>query len=226
MGIAIANRKHRCDFGALSTFWAVEIPTRNPGIGNQKFSKILGFLTTLIPLCMSSMRSGEMSCCLMWQQTHSQQILHGEGWSAFPLGFEGHPRIFTRFLENSRFQKTRPNCGFTHEKWPTNFDEFSRLALRLRVTFCMSPHRSLSISFRVEFDLDPNRLSSWRWWSITELLLAHPPPLLSESFWGTSQCGFRGFPFPGFLGSLRFCMSFQWHRRTWHQGTNLYLAPR
>ena len=56
-----------------------------------------------------------------------------------------------------------PNCGVTHEKRPTNFDKFSRLALRLRVTFFMSPHMSPSISFRVELDLDPNRLSSWRW---------------------------------------------------------------
>ena len=29
------------------------LETRNPGIGNQKFSKILGVVTTLIPLCRS-----------------------------------------------------------------------------------------------------------------------------------------------------------------------------
>ena len=175
----------------------LELEIRN----SQKFSE---FWQLWFPCAWAAWEVVKCLAVLIWQQTHSQQILHGEGWSAFPLGFEVHPRIFTRFLENSRFQKTRPNCGFTHEKWPTNFDEFSRLALRLRVTFCMSPHRSLSISFRVEFDLDPNRHSSWRWWLTTELLLAHSPLLLSESLWGTSQCGFRGFPFPEFLGSW-FC---------------------
>ena len=149
---------------ALSLVWfAGATPDRNPGIGNQKSSKILGVLTTLNPLCMSSMRSGETFCCF---DVTANSFTTAFAWRrviCVPLGVhKGNPRIFTRFLENSRFQKARPNCGFTHEKWPTNFDEFSRLALKLRVTFFMSPHMSPSISFRVELGLDPNRLSSWR----------------------------------------------------------------
>ena len=41
------------------------------------------------------------------------------------------------------WRKPVQTLQFHTRKWPTNFDDFSRLALRLRVTFFMSPNMSL-----------------------------------------------------------------------------------
>ena len=76
-----------------------KLETRNPGIGNQTFSKILGFLTTLIPLCMSSMRSGEMSCGF---DVASNSFATEFAWRrviCIPLGVRG---ASTNFHEISR----------------------------------------------------------------------------------------------------------------------------
>ena len=73
--------------------------TRNPGIGNQKFSRILGVLTTLIPLCVSSMRSGEMVCCFGVTANSFTTTFQWRRVICVPIGVR---RASTNFHEISR----------------------------------------------------------------------------------------------------------------------------
>ena len=114
---------------------------------------------------------------LMWQQGYLQQRLAWRRLICFPFMVRG---VFTRSLEILGSRTPRPNAAQVN--WPPHFDKFSKLALGLWVTFCMSPSDDLCflpwgwVCLRFQETFFPELIS------ITELLLAHPPPLLSETY--------------------------------------------
>ena len=107
------------------------LETRNPGIGNQKFSKILGVLTTLIPLCMSSMRSGETFCCF----DVTAKLIHNSfcmerGDLRSPRGSRGvheFSRDFSKILDSRKpaqtavsHTKNGPRILTNSQGWPSD----------------------------------------------------------------------------------------------------------
>ena len=150
------------------------------------------------------MRSGEMSCGFDMAANSFATDFSWRRVMCIPLGVRGASTNFHEISRKSSIPENPSKLRFHTRKMAHEFWRIFKVGPQ-------TPSDLLHVPSRVSFhflsgwvQLRPSILSSWRWWSITELLLAHPPPLLSESLWGTSQCGFRGFPFPGFWGSWLF----------------------